>query len=351
MEYCCGGDVCSLLCDVGLLEGEEAVYFNAQVILAVQYLHKRGIIHRDIKPENMLMTEQGRIKLSDFGLSAYSQFGKRRLSMTGTPGQIKSLKEDLVFNVPFVDTETPAVVSSKNRFRNESLPPPPFFSLDDSTNDEMDTGDEITFGPMTPDIATTPLRAPQISTTPTQHHTSPTKSPQRAPMMTPRRKSLSENANFVPSKLLGSPDYMSPELIGQQRVCTRSDCWSIGVCFFEFIVGVPPFNDQSPEAVFRNITERRIDWPETDESGEDPISNDSRSLIEALLRLSPLQRPTATKIFECQIFRTRYKTTDIEDIRERILKSVSPFIPCLTGRDDIGYFQAKNDERGFDIQS
>ena len=170
-------------------------------------------------------------------------------------------------------------------------------------------------------------------------------------MMTPRRKSLSENANFVPSKLLGSPDYMSPELIGQQRVCTRSDCWSIGVCFFEFIVGVAPFNDQSPDAVFRNITEHRIDWPELDESGQDPITHDARTLIDTLLKQSPLQRPTASKIFDSQIFRTWYGTTDIDEIGERILKSVSPFIPCLTDRDDIGYFKAKNDERGFDIHA
>ena len=70
MEFCIGGDVCSMLCGLGYFEEPEALFYLAQVIFAVSYLHKRKIIHRDIKPENMLITNEGRLKLSDFGLSA-----------------------------------------------------------------------------------------------------------------------------------------------------------------------------------------------------------------------------------------------------------------------------------------
>lgn len=70
MEFCIGGDVCSMLCGLGYFEEPEALFYLAQVIFAVSYLHKRKIIHRDIKPENMLITAEGRLKLSDFGLSA-----------------------------------------------------------------------------------------------------------------------------------------------------------------------------------------------------------------------------------------------------------------------------------------
>lgn len=41
----------------------------AQIILALEYLHKEMILHRDIKPDNMLMDEEGYVRLSDFGLS------------------------------------------------------------------------------------------------------------------------------------------------------------------------------------------------------------------------------------------------------------------------------------------
>jgi len=37
---------------------------------------------------------------------------------------------------------------------------------------------------------------------------------------------------------------------------TGVDWWSLGICFFEFLTGVPPFNDQTPQLVFANILKR-----------------------------------------------------------------------------------------------
>lgn len=36
------------------------------------------------------------------------------------------------------------------------------------------------------------------------------------------------------------------------------DWWALGVCLFEFLTGVPPFNDQTPELVFQNILNRGV---------------------------------------------------------------------------------------------
>lgn len=48
---------------------EETKYYSAEVLLALEHLHKHNIIYRDLKPENILYDEFGHIKLTDFGLS------------------------------------------------------------------------------------------------------------------------------------------------------------------------------------------------------------------------------------------------------------------------------------------
>ena len=69
MEYVPGGDVASLLAQVGMLDFELAQLYAAEIVLALEYLHAYGVVHRDIKPDNLLITTMGHIKLTDFGLS------------------------------------------------------------------------------------------------------------------------------------------------------------------------------------------------------------------------------------------------------------------------------------------
>ena len=69
LDYCSTGDLSYQIHNLGLFEEDEAKFYIAELILAIEYLHKHNIIYRDLKPENILIDSDGHIKLADFGLA------------------------------------------------------------------------------------------------------------------------------------------------------------------------------------------------------------------------------------------------------------------------------------------
>ncbi|KAF9674946.1 hypothetical protein SADUNF_Sadunf10G0180600 [Salix dunnii] len=67
LESCEGGELFDQITRKGRLSEDEACFYAAEVVDALEYIHSMGLIHRDIKPENLLLTAEGHVKIADFG--------------------------------------------------------------------------------------------------------------------------------------------------------------------------------------------------------------------------------------------------------------------------------------------
>ena len=87
MQMASKGQLYTIIKRLKRLDQRTAAQYMREVISAIKYLHTRTppIIHRDIKPENILLDQDGRCKLADFGWSNFEEGNKFRDTYCGTP--------------------------------------------------------------------------------------------------------------------------------------------------------------------------------------------------------------------------------------------------------------------------
>uniref|UniRef100_A0A8C4UX80 Serine/threonine-protein kinase greatwall n=1 Tax=Falco tinnunculus TaxID=100819 RepID=A0A8C4UX80_FALTI len=166
--------------------------------------------------------------------------------------------------------------------------------------------------------------------------------PRQGDADTPYRTPKSVRRGAAPvegERILGTPDYLAPELLLTKPHGSAVDWWALGVCLFEFLTGIPPFNDETPAQVFQNILKRDIPWPE----GEEKLSDNAQNAIDILLTIDNTKRAGLKELKHHPLFHG----VDWDNLQNQTM----PFIPQPDDETDTSYFEARNNAQHLTVSA
>jgi serine/threonine protein kinase len=127
-----------------------------------------------------------------------------------------------------------------------------------------------------------------------------------------------------PESVIGTPDYIAPEILLYQKHTNTVDFWSLGVILYELLAGTPPFHGATEHETHLNILKGAVDMNEIPEE----ITDDAVDFIEKLLVDDPAGRIGANGIDE--MFAHPWLAGSVQ--------TEPPFVPELGNEDDTDYF-------------
>ena len=132
---------------------------------------------------------------------------------------------------------------------------------------------------------------------------------------------------------VGTPHYLAPEIIKEQKGSFTADWWAVGIIMFAMLVGSPPFTGNTPEEIFENILNNKKDTELDVGCDEGQVSPEAEDLIEKLLNHDPNKRlgKNGAEEVKSHPFFANIKWDGLKDIEP-------PFIPEIVNPADTSYF-------------
>ncbi|KAN0025553.1 hypothetical protein ACTFIU_001830 [Dictyostelium citrinum] len=162
-----------------------------------------------------------------------------------------------------------------------------------------------------------------------------------------KKKNYNKNKNnknsnkMKESRILGTPYYISPEIINGNEYGKTVDWWSLGIMVYEILTGDTPYDGNEPTIILKHITQRSNDiyWPES----LSPVAVD---FIKGLLTVNPLKRLGANGSGEVKNhpFFAGINWDDVKNLKYKKL-----FRPSIDSNYNTSYFLQSGPERKHDI--
>jgi 3-phosphoinositide dependent protein kinase-1 len=282
MNYAQNGELLPYINKVGSFDEECTRFYAAELLMALEHLHRLNIIHRDLKPENILLTKHMHIQITDFG-SAY-------LSPVGLEQEEAEEEENEAQQKKLFEEKQQQRLLRKKRQDSEAIGTDDDDLSDTSNLNEEDTSKEEEEGelalaslPVEPDspddsgssLASTSkaLRSQKVEPTRPTMLSMPTGRTNGRQKATLRRRN-----SFV-----GTAQYVSPEMLTNKRACRSSDLWALGCIIYQMTAGLPPFRAPNEYLIFQKVVKLEYEYP-------DGFNATIRSLLEQLLCRHPGDR-------------------------------------------------------------